>query len=230
MSPSPPILLLGLLLALAGAPALLAAFKFARVDSLSNAPRLALWLLASVVLAIAITGSSSWKSELGIALPTGLGLLGSALAILLSLAAWPLLQRFQRFLGGAPSDQSLLYRKIVSLPVAQRLFIVLTAAVVEELLYRGYAIGMGELVLGNLWGAFAISVVVFVLGHFSWGVSHLLSVLWITMVLSLLFLVTHDLFACVVTHAVVDSVGFLLAPAIRQHLERSPGNLPLTER
>lgn len=89
---------------------------------------------------------------------------------------------------------------------------VVTAAVVEEVLYRGYAIGIGQHVWGSLAVAFVVSLFVFVVVHFSHGMIQLITVFWIALLMSLLFVLTNNLFACMLAHFVVDAVGVLLMP------------------
>ena len=98
-----------------------------------------------------------------------------------------------------------------------------TAAVVEEVLYRGYAIGIGQYVWGSLAVAVAVSVLVFVVAHFSHGVMQLLTVLWIALLVSLLFVVTSNLFACMLAHFVIDAMGVLVMPwaAARQRARKA---------
>lgn len=74
--------------------------------------------------------------------------------------------------------------------------------------------------LQNLLGAvrveatatFGLSLTIFVAAHSGWGVGHLLSVTWAGLVLSLLFVWSHDLVACAIAHTMIDAVGHILAP------------------
>ena len=98
----------------------------------------------------------------------------------------------------------------------------MTAAVTEEVLYRGFAIGVGAQILGNLTAAVGISLAAFVGAHFRWGLLHMASVLWAAVVLTALFLVTRDLWACIAAHGVIDLIGLVVAPAM---LERRNSGL-----
>ena len=206
------LLTIGLIAALLGAPLTLLAFRQLGFPPMAIASRLALWLLGILVMAIAVLGAGNSYADLGLRIPDGESIFGAGVATAVVLGLWPLFQRLQRSFGGDSIDRSDTLRVITSLSVSARLFIVLTAAVVEETLYRGYAIGIGEHLLGGSWPAVALSLAAFVLGHFRWGMSHLLSVFWAGSVLSVLFVGTHDLAACVLAHAAIDSVGLFLAP------------------
>ena len=207
------LLTIGLIAALLGAPLMSLAFRQLGFPPMAVASRLALWLLGILVMAIAAHGAGNFKADLGLRVPDGESILGAGVATAVVLGLWPFFQRLQKSLGGVSIDRSDAFRIITRLSVGARLFIVLTAAVVEETLYRGYAIGIGEHLLGGPWPAVALSLAAFVLGHFRWGMSHLLSVFWAGSVLSVLFVGTHDLAACVLAHALIDSVGVFLAPA-----------------
>jgi membrane protease YdiL (CAAX protease family) len=204
--------LFGLLLALMGAPFLLAVVRMLNGDTLGIAPRLALWLIAGIVTAIAGISFQNWMELLGLNAPT-LSTFGLAfLATLFTLATWPLIQATQRALGGSRVENSESFKNLVRLPVAYRCLLVLTAGVTEEVLFRSYGIGIGGNLLGGTSIALVVSLVFFVLGHYRWGLAHLLSVFWAGLVLSVLFVVTNSVVACAVTHTLVDAVGLLLAP------------------
>lgn len=206
------ILIAGLVISLLGAPAIMLSLKGFRIDSLSLPSRLALWLLALVVLALAAYGSESWRTQLGLQAPTTVHLGVAALAIFGILAVLPLLQFVQKVLGGTSIKQTEQFRKLADLSFNFRLFLVITAAVVEEILYRGYAIGIGKDILGSPSVAVIVSLTLFVAIHFRWGLTHLLSVLFMGLILSLLFVLTNDLWACVVVHSAVDAFGLLFLP------------------
>jgi membrane protease YdiL (CAAX protease family) len=222
------LLTLGMVFALIGAPSLLLATKLLNVNPLALAPRLGLWFLALFVIVIATTGSTSWSEQLGLVPVTWTTLLGAAVATIATLSAWPILWYVQKALGGVSVDQTQQYQDIVALSYNYRVFLVATAAIVEEVLYRGYAIGLGQDLLGGQLPAAALSVAIFTLAHFRWGLSHLLSVLWSALTLTLLFTLTGDLMACVLAHAGIDAVGLLLVPAAiarqRQRASSAPAD------
>ncbi len=73
----------------------------------------------------------------------------------------------------------------------------------------------GFVMLGSVWWAALVSVVAFTIAHYRWGLSHLLSVFWTGATLTALYVYSGDLLACVFAHAIVDTVGLLLMPAIK---------------
>ena len=86
------------------------------------------------------------------------------------------------------------------------------AAVVEEILYRGYPIARITEVTGSRTIAVLVSVVVFTAAHVGyWGGAQLLIVAPAAIVLALLFLWRRDLVSNMVAHFLVDTAGFLAA-------------------
>jgi membrane protease YdiL (CAAX protease family) len=213
-TPVYPWLAFGLAVSLLGAPILLTTVRLKNVDSLGLPVRLTLWVLAGVVCGIAVLSGESWGHSMGLIAPSWHAVLGAAAATFAVLSAWPLLQHIQRKAGGGLITGNLVFQKIVALPLAYRLFLIATAAVTEEILYRGFAIGIGKVLLGNTLEAAALSVVIFTVTHFRWGLSHLLSVLWAALAFTCLFVVTGDLLACIMAHGAIDTVGLVIAPAL----------------
>jgi membrane protease YdiL (CAAX protease family) len=206
------LLAVGLAVSLLGAPILLLTVKRAGGNQLGLATRLALWVLAAVVCWIAESASERGSQLLGLRVPGWPTVLGAAASTFAVLAVWPLFQYFQGRVGGISTTENSAFLRIAAFPLTYRLFLVATAAVTEEILYRGYAVGIGGVLLDNLWKAAALSIIIFTATHFRWGLSHMLLVLWAALALTSLFVITHDLLACIVAHGAIDTVGLVLAP------------------
>lgn len=182
------------------------------LNSLSLASRMLFWLLAATVLALAARGGDAWPLRIGLKPFGGLDFFSAIVAIIAMLAGaivWP---QLMTKLGVKGSTGSGLQKKICSLSAPYRLFLVVTAAVTEEILYRGYAIGIGQEVWGSLSLAFVVSLLVFVGTHFTHGAKALVTIFWISLLMSLLFVVTGSLWACIVVHFAMDAFGTLLVP------------------
>lgn len=215
------LLYFGLLLALAAPPLLLALYKRARVKSFSLAPRLTLWALAIVVLFISALKIEAWRAYLGLQWPSWQSLGLATLAVFITLLVFGVHQYLQRKLGENSSEKLRRFQEFMGFSFGYRIFLVVTAAVTEEVLYRGYAIGIGQHLLGSVWLAYIASVVAFTLPHIRWGIAHLLPVFITALVLTLLFAFTQNLWACIFAHAIVDAVGFLIMPAVMASKHRS---------
>lgn len=214
---------IGLVVSLAGPLLLVLANKRYSSDSFSVTSRLSLWLLAVIATAIAAQGEGSWPQRMGLVPPRHVDFLDAAAAIVVMLAGAVFLQLLLTKLGLKNPKATELQQKIHALSVPYRFFVVVTAAVTEEILYRGFAIGIGQLLWGSLPMAFLVSLCVFVAAHFSHGLKALAAVFWISLVMSFLFVLTNNLFVCMFVHFVIDAAGVLFAPWLvaRQRARRA---------
>ena len=210
----PQLLCLGLFLALFATPLLLAVFKRLHFDSFSLVPRLSLWVTAAAVLVIAAAEIEAWRAHLGLEWPTWQSVGLAILATVILFLVFGVSQYLQGRFGVASSKQVEQYQRLLRLPFSHRCFVVATAAVTEEVLYRGYAIGVGQRLLGSVWLACVLSIAVFTLMHFRWGLAHLVPVFVAALVFTLLFTFTGNLWVCILAHAIIDGAGFLVLPAV----------------
>jgi len=209
------LLYLGLFAALTAAPLLIASLKLFRINSFSPVPRLtSSWVAAIIVLVISAMGTSSWRAYLGLEWLTWQSLGLAILAAVVMCLVFGTHRYLQGKLGKESPKLIRHYQNLMCLPFSHRCFVLATAVVTEEVLYRGYAIGVGQHLFGSLWLACIVSVGAFTLTHFGWGLAHLLPVFAAALVLTLLFTFTQNLWACIIAHALVDAIGFLVAPAI----------------
>jgi membrane protease YdiL (CAAX protease family) len=210
------------LAALGGLPLLLWLLRRSGVDTLRWPARLSLWLVGAAVLAALLAS--------GVALPPfasrvapGFTVAATVLAVVATLAGFALLQRLAPARGRAAEAQQQAYAALAARTPAERAFTVVTAGVVEEWLYRGVGIGVGSTLVGAPLAVVA-SLAAFTLGHARWGKAHLLPVAWAGAVLSLLFLATGSLIACIIAHLAVDAVGVLLLPLAQRRRGLSAPN------
>ena len=208
------MLSIGLAVSLGGPLLFVLATKRFSLNSLSISGRRVLWLLAAATLVIAAHGGGAWLGRIGVKPFGWFDLASTVVAIITMLVGAIALQILVVKLGFKDKDGSKLQQKVYSLSVPYRFFIVITAAVAEEVLYRGYAIGIGQGVLGSLTIAFVVSLVVFVAAHFTHGAKALVAVFWISLVMSFLFIYTGNLFACIIAHFTIDAFGTLFVPWI----------------
>lgn len=224
------ILSIGLAVSLGGPLLFVLATKRFSLNSLSVSGRLVLWLLAAATLVLAAYGGgAAWLGHIGVKPFGWFDLASTVVAIIAMLVGMIALQILVAKLGFKDKDGSKLQQKIYNLSVPHRFFIVVTAAVAEEVLYRGYAIGIGQDVWGSLAIAFIVSLIVFVAAHFTHGAKALVSVFWVSLVMSFLFIYTGNLFACIIAHFTIDAFGALFVPWVaarhraRQALAASEG-------
>ncbi|HEY1590040.1 MAG TPA: CPBP family intramembrane glutamic endopeptidase [Rhodanobacter sp.] len=163
--------------------------------------------------------------DFGLEWPTwqslGLAIL-AAVILLVVLSAYVSLRG--KFAAGSP-EQLELQKNLLRLPFGHRCFVVMTAAVTEEVMYRGYAIGVGQHLLGSIWLPCILSIAAFTLGHLRWGLAHLVPVFVCALVITLLFTFTQNLWVCIIVHAILDGIGVLVMPALakRRQMAQSVG-------
>jgi membrane protease YdiL (CAAX protease family) len=120
----------------------------------------------------------------------------------------------------ADSEQGLM--RVMATPPWFRCAVVLTAGITEEIMFRGYPIERLFDMTGNLWIAAAIPLAVFVFAHLAtWSLGHLVGVFFGGAVLTALYLWQRDLVACMIAHALIDSLIIFL-PAMLNKLAPRP--------
>jgi membrane protease YdiL (CAAX protease family) len=99
---------------------------------------------------------------------------------------------------------------ILQTPFWYRVLLVLRAAVVEEVLFRGYLIEKVRQLSGSTPSAVVVSIVAFSLAHLrGWGAAQLIAVSAAGTVLALLYVWRRDLPSNMFCHFLTDAAGFL---------------------
>jgi membrane protease YdiL (CAAX protease family) len=99
-----------------------------------------------------------------------------------------------------------------SLPVL--FLLVLRAAVVEEVLYRGYAIERINELTKSKWIAGLVPLIMFMLVHLAWGVGHLLFIFIAGGLLTLMYVSKRNLGLNIIAHFTVDVIAILVLPLL----------------
>jgi membrane protease YdiL (CAAX protease family) len=116
-----------------------------------------------------------------------------------------------------PEDSEQGLMRVMATPPWFRWAVVLTAGITEEIMFRGYPVERLLEMTGNLWLAAAIPLAVFVFAHLSaWSLGHLVGVFFGGAVLTGLYLWRRDLVACMIAHALIDSLIIFLPPMLRK--------------
>lgn len=92
-----------------------------------------------------------------------------------------------------------------------------TAGFCEEFLYRGFAITVLEQLLGSVWVAGGIAVLLFGLAHAPYGKLGVIPALTAGVVLTLAFIASGRLTACVIAHCAYDCYAFFASRFGRTH-------------
>ena len=173
--------------------------------------QLLLWALVALILALVLfwerqpLRSIGWRPLEWQSVAWGLALAG---AFILLTPVWA---GALRWVGLPPSFESG-FAKLAGLPRWYLVFAAVTAGVTEETLYRGYAVERLSSLTGSYWWGGLISLVIFTLAHLpGWGWGPI-PIFFISAVLGTLFYVwRRDLLACIIAHAVTDTVGLISA-------------------
>lgn len=219
--------LLAMVLACFGPPAIVVTFMALGIAPLSLLVRGAFWALmvVAVLLVLVGRGIAGAAAAMNLGAPDPLSILWGVCGAVALLLGGILTASLQNLLGHPAGDRER-SEEAAALPWCSRFFLVLTAAVVEEVLFRGIAVGIGREHFGLL-AALLLSIIAFVLVHFRWSVSHLPTVAMAGTVLGALFVFSGDLWACILAHFIVDARSLLgpvntQAPAGRAQFDTAP--------
>lgn len=167
-----------------------------------------LWALAGLVVAILLWWEGLPLSSIGLRLRGRSVLFGLLLATVFVFLVSPFLAWMIGAMGLSGFERGL--AKMADMPLWFLLLAAVMAGVVEETVYRGYAIERLAAVLGSYWWAGLIATMVWALMHLPmWGRGPLATFFVSGGLMALFYIWTRDLLACIVAHAVTDAVGFL---------------------
>ncbi len=210
--------LFGLLVALGGPTLLVSPANrlLGKPDAMATKLReqATLWLLLAMVLAVVLLWeqqplSSIWLQPLHWQSPAW----GLALAAVMMYLVFPLRAWILRVSG--PSDFQAGLRSVLALPIWFRILAVVTAGVVEETLFHGYALTRLGVLMGSYWLAALVLVPTVALVHLPlWGRGFVLSLLPAGAVSAAFFIWKQDLLAMIVAHIVVDTMGLIIRPPV----------------
>ena len=101
---------------------------------------------------------------------------------------------------------------IAGQPIPVLLLIALRAAVVEEVLYRGFAFERIYDLTQSKWLAGLVPVILFTLVHLSWGVGHLAFVFIVGGIFMLVYISKRNLPMIIIAHFTTDVITLLVLP------------------
>jgi membrane protease YdiL (CAAX protease family) len=109
-------------------------------------------------------------------------------------------------------------RKLAAVPLELRIVVVLTAAICEEFIYRGFGIEELAYLTGKRWLAGLLSLVLFTVSHAGlYGRSVALIIPGLVgAVLTGLYLWRRNLLSCMLMHAIMDGILVVVIPAAMQ--------------
>lgn len=209
--------LLAVLVALLG-PAMVivarAAFFFGRTGW---APRLraavVLWGVAALALWLTIGFGRHSSASIGLMTFNFASLGWGILFGIAGLATFPFQIALAKAMHRPPAPPEAL-EALAEVPLLGRIFLLLTAGLVEEFLFRAVPITLLHELTGSIALAIGVPLVAFVLMHrSSWGALHLIFVALAGAILTVAFLI-GGFWAAVIAHLLVDMPLMLTAPSL----------------
>lgn len=203
-----PFTYLGLSISLLGFVTLRILFRrFAPSSSVTAAlwKELAVWILAAILIALIRYGERLPLKSIGLGVRPWRQSLryGSILTGLCGVTAWIVLS----FTGYGHGPGSAEFNKI---PIWFEALVVIRSGIVEELFFRGYAIGRLEgLGCGRILSA-ALPLTIFAATHWTGGIENMILAFVVGAVLTLFYIWRRDLIANMIGHGLSDFLGLVL--------------------
>jgi uncharacterized protein len=176
--------------------------------------QMVLWLLFAAVIAIVLFWERLPLASIGLKPFAWRSLaLGAVFAAVVMWIATPI-GTFVASKAGLPLFDAGI-AEFAQRPLWLRILAVVTAGVVEETLFRGYALERIASLCGNEWLAAALTLAVFTAVHWPvWGAGPVLVFVFTGGALTAAYVWQHDLLANAIAHVVVDAMGLIVMPAL----------------
>ena len=208
---------IGLTIALAGAPLFVVVSEWLFGESPAIAIQVALQFLycgmAAVLLWIVLRGERLPLTSIGLKRPTWLTVVsGIGLLLVSTYVLAPLLAPLQEALGTEGLQAGM--DQLAAMPMWFRVVVGLTAGMIEEIFYRGYAIERLATITGRAWLGGLISAVIFGLAHIpEWGLGFALAAdMPFGLLMTAFYLWRRDLVANMIAHSTGLVVAMLALP------------------
>jgi membrane protease YdiL (CAAX protease family) len=173
------------------------------------------WLLCLAVLFIALRLERLAPAQIGLRPVSTFTLFYGLLAGLAIIALMAAVFALIRQTGLSTHQVAGVMVKLLALPLPWRIALVITAGVVEEFLYRGYAIERLAALTGNLPFAALVSLAIFAMGHLAvWGWIEVANALVGGAALTFIYIWRRNLPLNIIAHMVVDGFPLILLPLL----------------
>lgn len=169
------------------------------------------WAIALFLIMLVLFWERKPLSSIGIRKLNRKDVLGAIVGFLLGgviiMGTMPIVERT----GLGSTEEGVRYLSQFS--VGLRMFMVLTAAVTEEIRYRGYLIERLNMLTNRIGLSTLLSYLLFVALHFYfWGIGGMLQIGLGSIVLYGLYRWRRNLLACILMHTLNNSVAFIVIP------------------
>lgn len=171
------------------------------------------WLVAVVLLAVVVWGERRPLSSIGLERPAYRDLAAGIAGFVLGVATFLVTGRIVESLGLTSTASGI--ADVATLPVATVVAIALTAAITEEILFRGYPIERLAEITGSVWIGAGITFAVFTGAHVPfWGIGGALQIGVWTLVVTFLYVWRRNLVACMLMHVLNNLFAYVALPAL----------------
>lgn len=175
------------------------------------------WLVAGLVAFWAHQREGLSWSDLDVRRPSGKSILWGVAVAFASILTIGLCYAVIIPLLGGDSDPAKM-QALAARPIPLILFLSITAGVVEEWLFRFYAINRLHFLSNNKWLASTIAGAVFIALHApSWGLSHLIPVTLVTLIFTAYYWWRRDFWSSVLAHFLTDAIPFVMSALALQY-------------
>ncbi|WP_254832754.1 CPBP family intramembrane glutamic endopeptidase [Haloglomus salinum] len=170
-----------------------------------------MWVLVGGLLALVLYWEDRPLASVGLERPTRRQVIGGIGAGVVALVLGLLATGLAVAALNLQQPETLSTISSLSLPV--KLAIIGTAVVTEEVLWRGYPIERLTELTGSIWIGAATSFVVFLAVHYpAWGLVGAIPQAVFALALVGVYVWSRNVIACILTHAVINSVMILVLP------------------
>jgi membrane protease YdiL (CAAX protease family) len=173
-----------------------------------------MWALATAITVIVIFWEKQPLSSLGLQRPDWRTIAwGLALAATMIYVVMPLLTEALRAIGIPAFEEGM--TRVLAFPLSVRIVAVVTAGVVEDVLFIGYAFTRLAWLTGSNWLAGIMSVAAMALLHLpNWGSGPVLAYLMTGAIATAFFVWRRDLAANMIAHVTVDAMAIVIVPVL----------------
>ena len=205
-----------LLLALFGPPLLAIVGRRTVGDSTDLARLLpldlTLWAILGVVIWVVVRIERQPLASIGLGRPRWSTIAWAMVLLVgISFVMVPVVSRLAHAAGLPGYEKGL--APLMHLPAWYRVFLAVSAGVVEEILYRGYAVERLTTLTGSTWRGGTLAVIVFTLAHLPvWGIGPLPVFFVASAVATAFYVWKRDLVALMIAHALGDAIGLVWLP------------------
>jgi membrane protease YdiL (CAAX protease family) len=177
----------------------------------------AFWCIALLQLTIVLVWEKRSLASIGLVRPSWKAILAGVAAVaglaILSIGIGAAMKAL-----GFPLDDQQQNRSLLASPVWLQAFVVITAGVTEEILFRGYALERVIELTRSRWLGVLVPVFAFGAIHIPfWGVPHAVVAGTLGLAFALIYLWRRNLWTNITSHVLIDTFGIIVLTLMPTH-------------